>query len=52
MKACEGAAELGIDQRGKRRLKEYIDLPSIPEASDSWWKEAKRNKAGVYSDVS
>ncbi len=45
---AERNAELGIDQVEKRKLREYIDLPGIPEGADSWWKEAKRNKKGVY----
>jgi hypothetical protein len=42
-------AEMGIDQPGKRGLRANINLPGIPENSDSWWKEAKRNKKGVYA---
>lgn len=46
---AERNAELGIDQAGKRELRSHIQLAGIPESSDSWWKEAQRNKAGIYS---
>jgi hypothetical protein len=43
--------ELGIDQPGKRKLRANIDLPGVPENSDSWWKEAQRNKKGLYASA-
>jgi hypothetical protein len=42
-------AEMDIDMPGKRKLRENISLPGVPENSDSWWKEAKRTKKGVYA---
>ncbi|OCT52453.1 hypothetical protein CLCR_11076 [Cladophialophora carrionii] len=41
--------ELGIDQAEKRKVREPINLPGVPENSDSWWKEAKSAKRGIYS---
>jgi len=41
--------EEGIDQGNKRKRRAYIDVPEIPETADSWWKEAKQNKAGIYA---
>ncbi|EXJ60669.1 hypothetical protein A1O7_04822 [Cladophialophora yegresii CBS 114405] len=41
--------ELGINQGQKRKLREPIDLSGVPESSDSWWKEAKAAKRGIYS---
>ena len=46
---AERNAELGIDPAAKRGLREHISLPGIPENADSWWKEGKRSKMGVYS---
>jgi hypothetical protein len=45
----ERNAELGIDQEEKRKMRDYIDVPTIPENSDSWWKEAKAKKVGIYA---
>lgn len=42
--------EQSIDQKKKRELREHIPLPGIPPNSDSWWKEAKENKRGIYAD--
>lgn len=42
--------EHGIDPENKRMLRDDIPLPGIPESSDSWWKEAKREKRGIYAD--
>ena len=39
----------GIDQANKRKLREYIEVPEIPENADSWWRDAKRSKAGIYA---
>lgn len=41
--------EHGIDQENKRKLREHIPLSGIPEASDNWWKEAKKEKRGIYA---
>ncbi|KIX94129.1 uncharacterized protein Z520_10155 [Fonsecaea multimorphosa CBS 102226] len=41
--------ELGIDQPGKRKLREHIDLPGVSENADSWWKEAQQKKVGIYA---
>lgn len=48
---AERNAQLGIDQAEKRKRREHIDLPGIPENSDNWWKEAKRNDKGVYAQA-
>ena len=40
----------GIDIGGKRKIREEIELPEVAENADSWWKEAKRERRGVYSD--
>ena len=45
----ERNAEMDIDMPGKRKLRENISLPGVPENSDSWWKEAKRTQKGVYA---
>lgn len=42
--------EQSIDQKKKRELREHIPLPGISPNSDSWWKEAKENKRGIYAD--
>ena len=41
--------EAGIDQKEKRRMREGIELPGIHENADGWWKEAERERRGVYS---
>jgi hypothetical protein len=46
---AERNAELGINQAEKRKLREHINLLGIPENSDSWWKEAKQTRRGIYS---
>jgi len=43
--------EYGIDQQHKRTLREAIDLPGIHENADTWWKEAKREKRGIYAQA-
>jgi len=40
----------GVDHRHKRVVREGIVEPGIPENADSWWKEAKANKTGIYAD--
>ena len=42
--------ELGIDQEQKRKMREPIELPGISGNADSWWKEAKENKRGIYAE--
>ncbi|KAK5056673.1 hypothetical protein LTR84_012205 [Exophiala bonariae] len=42
--------EQGIDQENKRKLRAHIPLPGIPDSSDNWWKEARREKRGIYAD--
>ena len=42
--------ELGINQKQKREMREEIELTGISEGADSWWKEAKREKRGIYAD--
>lgn len=41
--------EHGIDLESKRKLREHIPLPGIPDLSDSWWKEAKEESKGIYA---
>ncbi|OAP65719.1 hypothetical protein AYL99_01691 [Fonsecaea erecta] len=41
--------ELGIDQLGKRQLRENIRRPGISENADSWWKEAQQKRVGIYA---
>ena len=41
--------EGGIDQGEKRKMREEIELPGIHENADSWWKEAERERRGIYS---
>jgi hypothetical protein len=42
--------EMGIEQGIKRKLREKIELPGVDERADEWWKEAKREKRGIYAD--
>ncbi len=47
---AERNEELGIDQRQKRKMRDPIELPGISENADSWWKEAKEHKRGIYAE--
>lgn len=47
---AERNQELGIDQEQKRKMREPIELSGISENADSWWKEAKQNKRGIYAE--
>ncbi|GAM89577.1 hypothetical protein ANO11243_076160 [Dothideomycetidae sp. 11243] len=48
--AMEGRnKEMGIDQESKKELREGIQLGGIHENADSWWKEAERERRGIYS---
>lgn len=42
--------EQGIGQAKKRELRKDIPLPGIPLNSDSWWKEAREKKCGIYAE--
>ena len=44
-------SELGIDQAKKRKLREGIEDEDIAENADSWWKEAKKERRGIYGDA-
>lgn len=41
--------EEDIDQAKKRQLREHIPLPGTSHNADSWWKEARRDKKGIYA---
>lgn len=41
--------EEGIEQGAKRKLREGIELPGIHENADNWWKEAARERKGIYA---
>jgi len=43
--------EQGIDQANKRALRDHIPLPGVHQHGDSWWKEAKEKKLGIYADA-
>ena len=43
--------KLGIEQGHKRELRRHIKADEIPEASDSWWKEAQMQRRGIYADA-
>jgi len=50
-KAMEGRnKEFNIDQEMKRKMREHLPLPGIHENADTWWKEAQKEKRGVYSE--
>lgn len=38
-----------VDHRQKSEVRESIVGPGVHENADSWWQEAKRDRAGVYS---
>ncbi|KAL2403910.1 Oil body-associated protein 1B [Exophiala dermatitidis] len=42
--------EQGIDQKRKREIRDHIERPGIPPNADSWWKEAKEKKLGIYAE--
>lgn len=46
---AERNQRLGIDQKGKREARAGIVLPGIHENADTWWKEAEREKRGIYA---
>ena len=49
-KAMSSRNEEGsIDMGQKRKMREHIELPGIHENADSWWKEAREGRRGIYS---
>lgn len=42
-------ARYGTSTEHKREIRRGIQRQGIPENADSWWKEAKKEKLGIYS---
>ncbi|KIX09130.1 uncharacterized protein Z518_00208 [Rhinocladiella mackenziei CBS 650.93] len=47
---AERNQEQEIDQPMKRERRKYLELAGIPDNADSWWKEAKEKKMGIYAE--
>ena len=41
--------DFGIDMEDKKRMRADIEVPEIHEGANSWWKEAEREKKGIYA---
>jgi len=39
-----------LDHNEKRKIRQGITGPGVAENGDSWWKEAKDNKRGIYAE--